>query len=540
MHFQSPLCSPGYQRAAFMALAIGAIAVYLSSFFGLSLYPDEAALRFASARADVDGWTTYGLFAACVSNIKTIPMLLRPGAMALSLFDAHAGWDYVRTLPVLMLVVLAAITAWHSNPGKQRLLICGAFIGVTGGGLILLRPEWMAMLQILACMLCFAAATRKPPLILVLGLTLLHLFTISLSLAVHPQGLLLVPLSLLSMLRLLHGRPILALAVAAIILTASWQNLKLYHFTCTEQPQFETMIAANQGSATPLVEPNGWIKRTGTRIARYAKHAAYKEFFNPPYLPAITGPVQALNVPIIAVIAANSIGLFLCLALGVRTLWRRYLPMLRTTPLKQLWYQLLWDPWILATGSALVLVFYALYDVTGTFYRAFFIHFLTVMLLAFAAPLVPYRRVQRVLGWLAVLGFLTCIGSTLINSQRIAPVMREGFSGTGSALTTDWDSIARDVSTLKQRCAIRDGSPRIAADELSYQALRSNPHLVHLVYVYVDEVIQRAQFDTATPAQRLAKLRAIKPAGVIAKCSNFELFQLPHTARRGQLCCLKP
>lgn len=540
MRFQSTLCPPSYQGWAFIALAVGAVGVYLSSFLGLSLYPDEAALRFASARADVDGWTIYGLFAACVSNIKTIPLLLRPGSMALSLFDAYAGWDFLRTLPMLMLVLLSGITAWHSVPGKQRLLICGAFVGVTGGGLILLRPEWMAMLQILACMVCFAAAKRKLPLVLVLGLTLLHLFTISLSLAVHPQGLLLVPLSLLSLLRLFHGRPVFAMAVTALILMASLQNLQLYHFTCTELPQFETMITANQGSATPLVEPNGWIKRTGTRISRYAKHAAYKEFFNPPYLPAITGPVRALNVPIIAVIAANSIAVLLFLALGIRNLWRRYVPILRTTPLKQLWHQLLWDPWVLATGSALVLVFYALYDVTGTFYRAFFIHFLTVMLLAFAAPLVPQRRVHRVLGWLAVLAFATCIGSTLVNSQRIAPVMREGFSGTGSALTTHWNSIARDVSALKQRCAIHDGSPRIVADELSYQALRSNPHLIHLVYVYVDEVIQRAQFDSATPAQRLAKLRAIEPAGVIAKCSNFELFQLPHTAQSGQLCCLKP
>lgn len=492
-----------------------------------------------AARADIDSWNRYGLFPACPSNLKTIPVLIRPGAYLFALFDQQLGWNHIRTLPMLLLITLSAVTAYYGNSGKQRLLMCAAFIGVTGGGLILMRPEFIVLLHLLLCMITFAAARRQVNLLCATALVLLHFLAVSLSLAIHLQGLLLLPLSALSLIRLLNKHTALAIISISLIATTAWQGLGLHTFHCSEQPAFEAIMAKNQGSVTPLIEPENRLIRYYERAQRYTWHAAYKRYFNPPYVPAVTGTVKILNVPIGLIIAGNALGVAFVLFSGLRMLWARYKNMF-STPWRQTLKTIIWDPWVLLTGCAATLTFYALYDITGTFYRAFFINFLAVMLIAFAATHYRHSRIQRILGTYAFIAFLTCLASTLVNYYRIVPALRDGYTGPSTALSTDWKKISEDVAALKQQCSIPDGAKRVIADDLSYQALRSHPHLIDFIYIYTNEVIQRIQYDDATPAQRLEKLRAVKPGGAIVKCKSLDFFSLPHAAKRGDLCCLKP
>ncbi len=542
---ETPISSTAPRRALpltpFAWLTLLLVAVYFVAWLPLGIYPDEVALRLNATRFFADGWMHYGLFPSCESNVSTIPLLLRPAAWAFSHFDQMVGWDWQRILPLLVLLSWFACVLAAGNRGWRNFIICGACVGAAGGGLILMRPEMFGLLYLLICMLTFAMAKHRPRLAATLLIIVLHLFALSLALLIHLQHMLLVPLGLLSLWRLLQPRVALAAIVTAFVALLVYQTLPYWEFHCDENPALVTIIAQNQGSATPLIESPDRMTRYFERGVRYLQHSFYKEFFNPPHVPPVTAkPARFINLPMFLVLAGNALALGLLTLGGLRVLWQRYHQRLAPTMCRSTWRDVLWDPWVPITGCAAMLIVYALYDVSGTFYRALTINLLAASLLAFTAAQVKHHRVRQVLGVFGALALVTCMTSTVANYHYITGALRDGYTGPSLARSTDWAALQQDVETLHTRCDIAPDAPRVVIDDLSFTAMRQHPQLIHLVYVYNDEVILRAKYDDATAAQRLAKLRKLKPSGVIASCQKMDFFKLPHRARSGALCCFKP
>lgn len=515
------------------------VALYLVAWLPLGIYPDETALRLNATRVFADGWKHYGLFPACEFSI--IPVLLRPAAWAFTQFDQWANWSWVRTLPLLVLLAWFGCVLAAGNTGWRIFLICGACVGAAGGGLILMRPEMFGLLYLVNCMLTFAVAKRRPRLVPTLIVIALHLFLLSVALLLHLQHILLVPLGLLSLWRLLQPRAALAVATTLFIGIMGYQTLQYWQFHCDANPALVAMVAQNQGSAMPLTESPDRLQRYFKRGVRYLQHSFYKPFFNPPHVPPVTAlPARVINLPMFFVLAGNAFALLCVTLVGVATLWQRYSKRLAPAMWRSTWRDVLWDPWILITGCAVLLITYALYDVSGAFYRALTINLLAASLLAFAAAQLKHNRLGKLLSLLGALALVTCIASTAANYHYITGELRGGYVGPSMARSSDWAALKKDADILHQRCGIAADAPRVVIDDLSFTAMRAHPQLIHLVYVYNDEVVLRGHYDEATAAQRLAKLRTLNPLGVIASCEKMDFFTLPHRARSGSLCCLKP
>lgn len=516
-------------------LAFIAIAVYLAGWLALPLYPDEVALRFVSARALTDGFSTPGLFPICADNLRTVPSLLRPAALLFGGFDQWFGWAGLRTLPLLLLLAISGLLLARSIKGPGALLLCGAFIGISGASLMMLRPEWFALLQLFACMATFGIASRAHTPIVAASITVLHVLAVSISLLVHPQGLLLLPLSVLSLARLYrHALP--AFLLLSLLGLMAWQSWGLWQFRCDADPTLRSMVVKHQSSVIPLLDPQEPLARTYERTKRYLRHATYqRDKWDPDYLPRATHWLQRATLPVImGLVALNILAVALLLAVGLRQLWNNH----AKAPLR--WPAWRDDPWSLITGSAVLLIAYAVIDIGGTFYRALFTNFMAAMLLTYSYPHITQRRFQQALGWLGVVAFVACLGSAMLNTRYVMPALHNGFSGMSTPVNSDWNAIARDVATLKQKCNVRDGQRGIVADDVTYQALRHHPGLMDFIYLFTDEMILRARYDEATPAERRAKVRASGASAVVVRCRSLEQFKLPQTARSGELCCFEP
>lgn len=471
------LSQPWSSASVITLLVLGSITVYLAQWLQLPLYPDEVAMRLYAERAFTDGLVQYKLYPQCAADAQAIPLTLVPAAYTLGLLDFIPAWQGVRLLPMLALGALViASGAWIRDLCRRQRMapwplawLCAAFIGVSGGGLVLSRPEVFVLLQLA---LIVVTLSRRRPLtrMQTIGLAVAQLLATTLCLATHMVGLLLVPLSVIALLRLLKAQPrtlaLCLVALACIVL----QALPYWQFSCRADPPLAHAYEAYEGAPLSFSAPKTGLARFIQRVKLYPQHFRYKQQFNPGYLPPVETPAtRALNIPIYATALASLFAIFCAAALSTAGVMRSHAGRLRTGQWRALYASLRDDDRVVFAGAALTVTALFAFDLSSNFYRVFFLQLVIAILLAFAAA-----RLRPSLARIIGIGMLLlCLASALANSFTLVPPFRQGFEGTGTRLQTDWPAVARDVATLAPRCGITPASRNLIVDDLTYAALRT-------------------------------------------------------------------
>lgn len=519
-------------------VTFGIILAYLLAWYHVPLFYDEVAFRIYRGRAFVDGFSLGSLLPQCSATGPTAWPLL-PAQLVYSWIDGWPAWLGVRTMPLLALGALLAVTSrtLQKQPWAVMLL-CGAFVGISGLGMVLSRPEHVLLLHA-ACIVVTWQLSRKPPLPAwqILLVVVAHLFIISLSLLAHLQGVLLMPLSFITCMQVLRRRTLAAVLVAVLMVIATSSaalNGSAVH--CPNDPQLEKAVKATQGSGIAAQEKGSWAQKMVTRFERYERQFFFRaqpEAFSLPLPPIPQRMVHALNVPVAVVVTINLFILLAAMAATVPVLWRRY----RQGKWRARVNALFADGhflWFLAT---FILIAYCVYEVSGTFYRAYVRNLLTVILIAIAAAHIVGPRSKKLLKAYSIFVGVTCLASAAVAWVLIAPPLKQGYEGIGVSLQRDWPVFNASVADLAQRCGITTDTSRLIVDDTTYAALRHYHAPIGYNYLWVDEILIKGAIQQKTPGQRLARIRQLGGAGYVVRCDALERFKLPVDHRAGDVCC---
>ncbi|GLS32773.1 hypothetical protein SAMN04488498_12022 [Mesorhizobium albiziae] len=428
------------------------------------------------------------------------------------------------------------------NWGWSLAILCGGFIGLSGAGLVLSRWEYLVTLQITMCLVTWMVASQEPvPLWGTVSVLAVHLFAILLSLFVHPQGLLVMPLSFLTCVYLLRSHRWLAVGVGGLLVLLSVQSLVHNQFRCPEDPELEAVIAkthgvvlTNQLAGYSLIE----------RMVHRAVHFERQFFFQ--YVEAMSIPVPQLpeavalivNPPIAVVVSFNLLGLVLGFAYALRLLWRAHYVTLRR---RQWWLfvkNVAVDARALWALSAFLVLFYSLFDFGGVFYRAHFRNLLSALLLAIAgvhiAEAVGLKWLKR---W-SILSSATCIVSALVAWFFLTPQLAQGYESYYVSLQRDWPTFNNRVRALANRCGITKDDEHVVVDVATYNAMREHPRTLDFLYVWYDEYLKGTLDPDRTPQEWLNLYKRFSTSGYVVRCQTLQFAKLPIQYRDADICCL--
>ena len=235
--------SPAALRYALAATAIAFLCLGVWAL--LPIYPDEIAYRQQSGRVVADHGIVYGVYEMCPSNIKTVPLVLKPVAWLLAQTMRILSPLEMRILSFTAVLAVVFITVRQAAGSRNRaasFLVLASFVGVAGAGLILVRFEFALEVQLLSCLVAAARLTRRRTGVPGdLGVAIGMILAAALSVWSHVQGLLLLPLTSYLLVRLAVRRFGSIGWIAGVVPFVLFvpPALKLHHLVCTEHPEIE-------------------------------------------------------------------------------------------------------------------------------------------------------------------------------------------------------------------------------------------------------------------------------------------------------------
>ncbi len=503
----------------------------------MPIFPDEIAFRQHLGRAVADHGVIYGLFEACPSNFKTVPLLLAPAARLTAWVADTFSPRATRVLPFLTLLSVVALSARYALRGTTpvaALLTLASFIGVAGSGMVLVRYETPLQLDLLCCFAAANVLIGRDINKLTNGLAFLALvFATTCSLYAHSQGLLFVPLTLYLSYRLLSpligGRSAMAV-VALLLITMADASLRFQHLTCTEHPEIEAFWRSMMFDVNDL-RPDAILPWLVTKITRYTENFLYKSEYTIFYLPGVShtssfvgkAAASIMNFLVLCILGALAFLSVLAAALAPFLLVRRYFgrrPQASSPDDLHIHFALL----LLVPALGLFL-----YDPIQAFYRAFTLNELAAVGLAMLlSRFMPGRLHQLIRGFsaLSALVVVACLGA---NAWWFTKKLRAGYEGPSISLRRDWRAINADVHSLAEACGMDLSKGRIIIDDGTYDSLKLYP------VTYPSTYLQLQGWLTHTAVPVLA--RSLPANYAITFCPSMTAIGIVPQQRRGDLCC---
>lgn len=534
---------PSWRRDLLLGGALTLLSLAaLAAWYFMPIYPDEIALRLQTGRHIQDQGVIQGLYALCTSNIRETPLLFVIPAWILSWLDLTLSPVDVRALPfvtVLTAVLLAVWFAVRQVSPNAAMVATTAFIGVAGSGLVMARHEYVQILNIVCCLCAFHyLESTSPRPSLRYGLFVLLLASSLLSIYVHIQGLLFLPLTLYLAYSIVIpslGKPYSALLMVILLVFITLITIRSHFLICVGYPEIEQLWVDRVFRLDELesIKLTDWL---AIKFDKYLVSFQYTENYAINYLPGINGGdgwqqkfLATLNQSIQIILLANLL-LSAFLAVGVA---------ISAVKQYQVRYQL--TATSLKTGLGchrafalglltLPVIFLFFYDNAQNFYRSFFLNFLIAILLAQSLSLVSLHRVRI----LANLYFGAClavvIASLIVNVWWFTNRLRAGYEGPSIALSRDWNGINRDVEVLVKACNIDVRKGRIVLDDMTYDSLKRSPILYPITYLSLQADVAKIDMNEV--------ISRVRPNYALARCGSMQGTNVGFSRQSGELCCL--
>ncbi|WP_206954304.1 hypothetical protein [Trinickia acidisoli] len=524
-----------------LLLAVVAILISLIGLWAwhlMPIYPDEVALRIASARYIPDHGIIYGLYPLCTSNFKHVPATFLIPAWSLSYIEQHFSISQQRILPFAVNMIAIYLAARHSaqrvNP-VAALSICSALIGVSGSSLVLERFESFQTMNLVCCLAAYMYLESGARRVTIRWLlTVLLIASVLFSMYVHVQGLLFLPLTLYFAYRLASGSseswPMGGLAIALLIFGTSTQ-LYFQHLTCLEFNSIQKFWAnmTFQGANSSGLN---WVDLLGMKITKYTKAFQYLPQYAINYLP----PVEKLSEiwPIylnrdIATVAVSTMGLAIMIAL--HSTLKPVIQIIRCRSLSEISstvrnHHAKFMPTLLFVWPVIFLFFY---DTVQNFYRSIFINFILTIFVA-----VCLSKAARWSYAAVNLYSITCavlvVGSIFANFSIFYPKLAAGYEGPSVSLMRDPRIVERNVEALVQKAGLNLNKGGIVIDDMTYESLKYYPKLYPVTYLGLSSIITGLRLDDA--------IARVKPNYAIARCLRLNGITTGEHYRSGDLCAI--
>lgn len=524
----------------YRGLTFASILIYMLAFVDVPLFFDEAAFRRYNGRAFIDGFLQMNFFPQCDAATASA-WLLRPAHLFFSWVDSWPAWAGVRSIPLVtyLLLVGSIFLVIPKTPQGNwaRWLVLSGFVGLSGVGFVLFRPEFVAALQVAMCALTWwlagKPALRWPLLTVVvvahLGITMLSLF-------VHMQGLVVLPLSFVACMRLLRRQPFVAALVTVLMVLMAFQSMQQFVFRCPGDPSMEAVMAETHGVIySRSIADLSWPERAVQRVRDYTKLFM---FWNEPRysvpVPGVPGAGRLINPLIGLTVALNLAALVAGILWVSRKLWRDYRAELSWKRLRPLLRALAVDGRALWAMAALILLFYSFYEQGGMFYRGYFRNLLTALLLAIGVAYLPPSRLVK--GWV-VMVVVTSLLSAIVVWSFIRPPLHKGFESYYVSLQRDWPAFDARVNKLAAKCGITADAEHVVVDVATYRALRDHPRPVDYNYVWYFDYLKTSTMPERNPREWLRYYRQYSKSGYVVLCRSLDSAPLPAQHRDGELCC---
>ena len=519
----------------------------LSAWYFMPIYPDEIAFRLQAGRYIQDQGTVRGVWTLCTSNVKETPPLFVIPAWMLSWLDLRYSPVDVRVFPFVTVLTAVFLSVWYAVRGvnpNAAVLATTAFIGVAGSGLIMARYECVQVLNIVCCLGAFhllESGSKRSS--LRYGLFALLLASSLLSLYVHVQGLLFLPLTLYLAYQVVRpglGKPRAGFLVVILFALMTQAAIAFHHFSCAGYPEIEQFSARMTFNLNELqsVKLTDWL---AVKFDKYLVSFQYRQNYAIDYLPGIAvltvgdgwerSFLAPLNLSIRIILVMNLLlSVFVAIGAAVFALGQYgRSPSRHQAPAS-------WTANGLGRAQALALVllvlpviFLFLYDSAQNFYRSFFLNFVTALLLAVLFSRLPMGRVRP----LATLYFRLCgalvLVSLAVNAFWFTDRLRDGYEGPSLSLDRDWSGIRRDVEALAQACNMDLRKGRIVLDDMTYDSLRRYPVLYPITVFALQSEL--AGIDMSEVVAR------VRPNYALARCDVLWNTKIGYQHQRGSLCC---
>ncbi len=518
------------------ALVATAIAFLCLGVWALSpIYPDEIAFRLDFGRLVPDQGVVYGLHAMCPSNIKTVPVVLKPVAWLLSQTMRILSPLQMRIMSftaVLAVVFSAVRQAAGSRNPAAGFLVLASFVGVAGAGLILVRYEFALEIHLLSCLVAAARLTRpRAGVPGDLGVAIGLILAAALSVYSHIQGLLLLPLTSYLLARLAarrFGTVGLIAGVLPLVLFVP-PALTLHHSVCTEHPEIEAYWRSMTVDASNLgVRHLTHLLLDGARV--YVHSFLYAASFPSRFLPGVdatNGAIKATNLLIIVVVLILG-GLALCVpavALFRYCRLRWFRP--GSITLGELFEKS--QPLVIAVLITIPVGFLFVYDTIHNFYRNDYInHLIAVAACLILAPFSGHVAVRVTKGACAIIG-ITVGASLICNAVLFIPPLRGGYEGPSLSVYRSWPQVTRATEELARQCKMDLSRGHIIVDDLTQAGVFSRPVTIPITYLSLQaHLIGMSVFDAAI---------SVKANYAILRCNYFEVLGIEPQGKTGEICC---
>lgn len=505
------------------------------------IYPDEIATRMTRWSFNSSENALLSLYSLCKGSITDIPLLFVPSAKALYHLNQILSVTQARVIPFILVVLLASLTTWYSlknsKPAWLSLMLCAAFIGLTGSSLIMLRSETAVYFNIIMCVFSMILLAKENPALSIRYFALAVLvFSCTLSAFYHPQGILYIPVSAFIAYFLLPEATSKMAAAAKMVLCLSFfgyifsEGMQLLSLNCDNYPaldQARLEAAPRLGELLKSANINEIPHYLYEKFARYSYAFTYHENYDINYLPNVptTTILKFVNKSIAFILIST-------LALSAMILANILISPIVLSRNKAAHP----NNWFVAIVYSLLFgptVFLLLYDSNMNFYRAHFIHFLLVITLMLGIGSVKNRPtvfILKVYTMFSVVIFLISFG---LNYHEFHPI-HERHAGPSTTPISVYKRSAVDISSVSQSCLSGKKNGKVVVDDLTYDAFRLWNKTYPITYLHLQMI-----YTSKTPKEVILEL---KPDVIIARCSSLESARIgwPPDFRQGEICCTIP
>lgn len=531
------------KRVVFIKIVlIGLSFISLLVWYQIPIFPDEIAVRLLSGRYLQDSGISQKLFHYCAANSRDTPALFVIPAWLFSWQDMLFSPINIRVFPWIISIALLSVSislACRRGYPFAAVIATTALLGVAGSSLVMARFEYVQLLNVLVCFgaIYFIESDSIKGYLLRYSVIAVLLLTVLMSLFVHIQGLLFLPLTLFVIYLLLKGEVSkLGAGVLAglALLFSAYTTIVFHHFSCTDHPEIAQYMA-DKVFSIEKINSLGFGKWFVLEFKSYYTSFIYKPDYQINYLPGIIGNNQfmqvmfeALNLGIVIIVLVNFCIFLFVAGYGSTYLFRQATQIYKQQPSDKE------DPSADNVITLMLIVmpvlFLFFYDVDHNFYRSFFINFLIAIVLAIVVSWRLGSHASKYSkAYLLLCGTVVFL-SALINYSWFADRLNAGFEGPSMSVNQNWESIQRDVKLLAVDCDIDLEGGKIVIDDMTYDSLKSSPNLYPITYLHLS-----AQLTKLKP---IDVIEAIHPNAILARCDSFRSAEIEFTHSRNRLCCL--
>jgi hypothetical protein len=518
------------------ALAVTAIAFVCLGVWALSpIFPDEISFQQQFGRVIADHGVIYGNFEMCPSNIKSVPLVLKPVAWLLGETMRVLSPLEIRILSFTAVLAVVFTAVRQAAGGRNRaagFFVLASFVGVAGATLIWTRYEFALEVHLLSCLVAAARLTRPRTgalgdLAVAAGLIL----GAALSVFSHPQGLLFLPLTSYLLARLAvrrFGSIGLIAGIVPFVLFVP-PALRLHHFVCTEQPRFEAVIQ-NLFSGPTHLGPRQLVPQLSGDAQAYLGSFLYAANYPLRFLPGVdatTGPVRATNLLIAVVVIL--LGLF-ALCIPAVALFR-CCKSFRFRPGRVVVSEFLEinPPLVTAVLIAIPVVFLFVYDIAHAFYRYLYLNHLAsvaaCLLIASLSGRIAVRATKVVC---AIIG-IAVAASLILNVTLFVPPLWNGYQGPSVSVFRSWPQVKRDTAELARQCKMDLQRGHIIVDDLTQAGVFSRSVTIPITWLAV-----QAQYAGMSVHDAAI---SVKANYAILSCPYFDILGVKPQGTTGEICC---